>query len=165
MNELSLSDKDQGVQLKDLPESKIYYLCQKIEREYLRLANFVIRDPEFLIYDQKILSCASIAFLRKVIGITNAWSPSLEALTEGLKFEIIESCYQVLVSKFMQFFKPSKVKPMNSNTKIADATEHAKLQLSPVKTLPFKTGSSNVTNENLVQGSIVKNENYTDLAQ
>lgn len=62
----------------------------KIEKEYMKLANFIIKDYSFYSYDLKTLSAACVAFLRKVNGFQPIWNTQLAAIS-GVTEELLSS--------------------------------------------------------------------------
>lgn len=67
------SPKKKNIQFSSLGEAKIYELCYKIEKDYLRVANLVVRESRFLNWSDRAKATASILYLRKLCGIHPIW--------------------------------------------------------------------------------------------
>lgn len=52
-------------------------MASKVEKDYTRLTNLIIRNSEFYKFDINTLACACIALLRSVSGIHNKWNSAL----------------------------------------------------------------------------------------
>lgn len=73
---MSVNDKEPNSyrNLKEVSENKIFLAVSKIEKDYMKLSNLVIRDLAFNEFELKIVAAASVAFLRKVSGFTPVWN-------------------------------------------------------------------------------------------
>lgn len=72
----------------------------KLDQDYQKIANLIIRDTDFSSQNPHILACAAIAFLRKINGIINIWNLPLQTLSDNQKMESFENCYLTLINKF-----------------------------------------------------------------
>ncbi|EAR87477.2 amine-terminal domain cyclin (macronuclear) [Tetrahymena thermophila SB210] len=103
----STNNLKKKVQISDLNDSRIFQIVQKIEKDYSRLANLIIRDHRFNDFHIKVISAASVCFLRKINGITPAWNKQLTSLSNNLINEsMFQDCLNILESKFSSQFQP-----------------------------------------------------------
>eukprot|EP00825_Cyclidium_porcatum_P046341 TRINITY_DN725_c0_g1_i3.p1 TRINITY_DN725_c0_g1~~TRINITY_DN725_c0_g1_i3.p1 ORF type:complete len:400 (+),score=65.15 TRINITY_DN725_c0_g1_i3:183-1382(+) len=140
------ANSSQPVQIKELNNAKIFQLVSKLDREYLRIANFIIRDSSFSAYNQRILACAAIAFLRKIIGIINIWNLPLQNLSDGIKIENIEECYLALMNKFQQYFIPinGKYQEVNSQSSLTSKQQPKVTNENASQSASYTNGSQNL---------------------
>lgn len=55
-------------------KEKLKEAVKRIERENYFLANKILKDYEYMIFEPLELACASLAFLRKLNWITPFWN-------------------------------------------------------------------------------------------
>jgi len=90
-----------------LTEKRIKEILAFFNANYVKLSNLILRDSDFVEWEPKVVSAATIAFLRAMNKIHNVWSPELETISQ-MKYEKIATCYLHITKKFKNQFAPPK---------------------------------------------------------
>ena len=100
-------------------ERKIYEVITAMEKDLIKLANFVVKDLGYYEIDMKKLAAASVAFLRKINNITPIWynkhkfnlfimffrNKDLENISGGIQMIDIQEILDLyLCNKFITYF-------------------------------------------------------------
>lgn len=98
-NSLSLESKSSSKKGKVPVEKKASAILAHFEKNYVSLCELIIKDISFVKYEPKVVSAASIAFLRCVNKITPVWNGELEAIT-NLKYQQVSACFDQIHQKY-----------------------------------------------------------------
>ncbi|KRW99686.1 Cyclin-like protein [Pseudocohnilembus persalinus] len=129
-----LTLKEKLCKLEDLPEQQVFQLTNKIEKEYSRLSNLIIR-----------VAAASIAFLRKVCGVEQIWNQYMQKIS-GVSQEQFDGCYQKLMSKYQDYFVTKKkfVQKSNQPLKHGKSGEDFENQYTPISQQQMYSNGKNI---------------------
>jgi len=142
------------IKLGSATEKQIEEIFTHFETSYVKLATLLIRDASFIEWEPKVVSAATMAFLRNINRITPTWNNELEAITT-LKYSQISVCFELINKKYNTAFNNYLPKLQN----VLYSPEKKKDLLSDLKlknqvSLSDKTGYTH-TNRFSLGGNLV----------
>jgi len=106
---------------KRLSERRARTILAHFELSYTKILTYILRDVEFLEYEQRVIASGALAFFRNINQVA-PWNDELDAIT-NLKFEQVSRCFEAIQKKYATAFDMKNVKlqnvlfDLNSNNK------------------------------------------------
>jgi len=87
-------------------EKKVDEILVNFETSYAKISTLLLKDIDFIEWEPRVVSAATITFLRHVNKISSSWNPELEAITQ-LTFAQVSPCFELINKKYNAVFNSS----------------------------------------------------------
>jgi len=143
-------------------------IVRHIEANYSKLSLLILKDIDFIQWDQQVIAAACICFLRYLNKIVFLWNNELEIITQ-LSFSQVSSCFALISKKYTSAFSFNKLKYENIlyhgenlkeiNFDIKSITTNEKKHQKKLTKLEFKhTSTYKENNLNLIKPMVTLNQ-------
>jgi len=90
-------------------EKRVEDILFSFETNYPRVLTLLLRDIDFIEWEPRVVSAATITFLRHINKISTLWNSELEAITQ-LTFAQVSPCFELINKKYNIAFNVSAPK-------------------------------------------------------
>jgi len=84
-------------------EKRVEDILINFETTYAKISTFLLKDIDFIEWEPRVVSAATITFLRHINKVSSLWNPELEAITQ-LKFAQVSPCFELINKKYNTAF-------------------------------------------------------------
>jgi len=87
-------------------------ILTRFETSYVKLSLLILKDIDFIEWEPRVISAATLTFLRCINKVTPIWNHELEAITQ-LKFEQVSPCFEAIYKRYNMAFNMNAPKLQN----------------------------------------------------